>query len=52
MFNRVINLIGEKKFSLLQDKKTLIVGIGGVGGYALETLVRSGIKYIDIIDFD
>ena len=52
MFDRVINLIGEKKFNLLQNKKVLIVGVGGVGGYALETLVRSGIKYIDIIDFD
>jgi len=52
MFNRVINLIGEEKFNLLQAKKVLIVGLGGVGGYTLETLVRSGIKYIDIIDFD
>lgn len=52
MFDRVINLIGEEKFNLLQNKKILIVGVGGVGGYALETLVRSGIKYIDIIDFD
>ena len=52
MFDRVINLIGEEKFNLLQNKKVLIVGVGGVGGYALETLVRSGIKYIDIIDFD
>ena len=52
MFDRVINLIGEDKFNLLQNKKVLIVGLGGVGGYALETLVRSGIKHIDIIDFD
>ena len=52
MFDRVISLIGEKKFNCLQSKKVLIVGLGGVGGYALETLVRSGIKYIDIIDYD
>ena len=52
MFERIINLIGEEKFSILQNKKILIVGCGGVGGYALETLVRSGINYIDIIDFD
>ena len=52
MFDRIINLIGNEKFNLLQNKKVLIVGIGGVGGYALETLVRSGIKYIDIVDSD
>lgn len=52
MFERNINLIGKEKFNKLKTKKVLIVGIGGVGGYALETLVRSGIYFIDIIDFD
>lgn len=52
MFERIINLIGENNFKKLQNKKILIVGCGGVGGYAFETLVRSGINYIDIIDFD
>ena len=52
MFERIINLIGEKNFDKLQNKKVLIVGCGGVGGYALETIVRSGIINVDIIDFD
>ena len=52
MFERIVDLIGKEKFDLLQKKKILIVGIGGVGGYAFETLVRSGINNIDIIDFD
>jgi len=52
MFERNINLIGEKKFNEFKTKKVLIVGIGGVGGYALETLVRSGFINIDIVDFD
>ena len=51
-FNRIINLIGEELFNNLSTQKILIVGCGGVGGYALETLVRSGIKNIDLIDFD
>ncbi len=52
MFERIINLIGKEKFGIIKTKKVLIVGLGGVGGYALETLVRSGINYIDIIDYD
>lgn len=52
MFDRIIALIGKEKYELLEKKKILLVGCGGVGGYALETLVRSGIKNIDIIDFD
>ena len=52
MFERVISLIGNEKFKKLESIKVLIVGCGGVGGYALETLVRSGITNIDIIDFD
>lgn len=52
MFDRIIALIGKEKFELLEKKKILLVGCGGVGGYALETLVRSGINNIDIIDFD
>ena len=52
MFDRIINLIGKENYLKLNSKKILIVGCGGVGGYALETLVRSGINNIDIIDFD
>ena len=52
MFDRVINLIGKQNFDLFKSKKVLIVGCGGVGGYALETLVRSGFFNVDIIDFD
>lgn len=52
MFDRIISLIGEDKFNLIKTKKVLIVGIGGVGGYSLETLVRSGFINIDIIDYD
>lgn len=52
MFERIISLIGTEKFKKIQNKKVLIIGCGGVGGYALETLVRSGINFIDIIDFD
>ena len=52
MFERISSLIGEDSLKRLSGIKVLIVGIGGVGGYAFETLVRSGVESIDIIDFD
>jgi len=52
MFDRLISLIGNKNFEKLSNTKVLLVGIGGVGGYALEALVRSGIKNITIVDYD
>lgn len=52
MFERMISLIGKDKFTKLQTYNVLIVGIGGVGGYALEALARSGIINISIIDDD
>lgn len=52
MFDRIIRMIGKESFHDLQQARILIVGIGGVGGYALESLVRSGIKHITICDYD
>ena len=51
-FNRLEYLIGKDNLNLLKSKKILIVGLGGVGGYALETLVRSGIYNLTIVDGD
>ena len=52
MFERLISLIGKDKFGKLQKANVLLVGLGGVGGYALEALVRSGIINITIVDGD
>lgn len=52
MFERLIELIGEDKFKEIQSKKILLVGVGGVGSYALEALVRNGFTNITIIDYD
>ena len=52
MFERLIRLIGKDKFTKLQEVNVLVVGIGGVGGYAFEALIRSGIMNITIVDGD
>ena len=43
MFDRVVKLIGENEFNKINSKTVAVIGIGGVGGYAVEGLVRSGI---------
>ena len=50
--DRIKSLIGEKNLNLIKEARVIIIGIGGVGGYALETLVRSGVSEIGIVDFD
>lgn len=45
-------LLGEDKISSLADKIILVIGLGGVGGTALEALARSGFKKFILIDFD
>ena len=52
MFERLITLIGEDKVDKLKNANVLIVGLGGVGGYVLEALVRSGIHNLTIVDGD
>ena len=51
-FDRVIKLVGSENFAKLQASKIIILGVGGVGGFALDCLYRSGITNITIIDFD
>lgn len=50
--DRILKILSKEDFKKIQNLKILIVGVGGVGGYALEALVRSGVKNITIIDKD
>lgn len=52
MYERIINLIGEDNFNKIKNTKVLLVGVGGVGGFAYEALIRSGFQNITIIDRD
>ena len=49
---RIKKIIGIDNINKLKNKTVLIIGIGGVGGYALESLVRIGINNIIIVDND
>lgn len=51
-FSRTELMLGENAMKKLADSRIAVFGIGGVGGYALEALVRSGVGAVDIIDGD
>lgn len=50
-FEREKLLIGEK-IDILKNKTILVLGLGGVGGYVVESLVRCGIGHIILVDYD
>lgn len=45
-------LLGEDICGKLQNLSILVVGVGGVGGYAIESLARLGVKYFTLVDND
>jgi len=51
-FIRTAMLLGEAALNKLQSSRVAVFGIGGVGGYTVEALARSGIGHIDLIDHD
>lgn len=52
IFKRSISLLGEESIKKLENSKVIIFGVGGVGSFAAETLVRSGISNIVLVDYD
>lgn len=51
-FIRTQQLLGYEQFKRLQSRSVTVVGLGAVGGYAVEGLVRAGIERLRIVDFD
>jgi len=45
-------ILFEDDFEKLQSKKVLLLGVGGVGGFCLDSLYRTGVGSITIVDFD
>lgn len=52
VFNRTALLTGRATLAAFGEAKVIIFGIGGVGSWAAETLVRSGFTHITIVDAD
>lgn len=51
-FSRIERLLGADAMERLKNARVAVFGVGGVGGYAIEALVRSGVGTIDIFDHD
>ncbi len=52
IFSRTEMLFGREAVEKLKNSRVAVFGIGGVGGYVVEALVRSGIGAMDLIDSD
>ena len=49
---RTVALIGQENFDRLASKNIIVFGCGGVGGYVIEMLARTGIGSLCLVDFD
>lgn len=52
MFDRTLKILDSSLLETIKKQKILLVGVGGVGGFALESLVRLGFQNITIVDGD
>lgn len=51
-FSRTQLLLGETAMEKLRNARVAVFGIGGVGGYTVEALARSGVGQLDLVDSD
>lgn len=52
IFRRTELLLGEENLTQLSEKRVIIFGVGGVGSWCAESLIRSGIRRLTIVDSD
>ena len=52
MFTRTTQLIGPDGFRALQEARVIVFGVGGVGGWCAESLLRTGVGHLTLVDFD
>lgn len=51
-FSRTKTLLGDNNFATLTKANVIVFGVGGVGGYVVEALARSGVGQITVVDKD
>ncbi len=51
-FSRLELLVGDEGLHVLNHAHVLVFGLGGVGSWAAETLIRSGIGHVGLVDYD
>ena len=52
IFQRSELLLGAEAMDRIAEKRVIVFGVGGVGSWCAESLVRSGIRYLTIVDSD
>ncbi|MCI6339201.1 MAG: ThiF family adenylyltransferase, partial [Prevotella sp.] len=52
IFRRTELLLGSDAMSVIAEKRVIIFGVGGVGSWCAESLVRSGVQRLTIVDSD
>lgn len=52
IFNRVSLLVGHEAMERIRGARVIVFGVGGVGSWCVESLVRSGIMHVTIVDSD
>ncbi|MFO0750942.1 MAG: tRNA threonylcarbamoyladenosine dehydratase [Myxococcota bacterium] len=51
-FDRIGRLVGDRAMAKLERSHVIVMGVGGVGSFAAEALVRSGVGTVTLVDFD
>ena len=51
-FDRIGRLVGDRGMAKLFGSRVAVIGLGGVGSFAAESLARSGVGCLDLVDFD
>ncbi len=51
-FDRMGRLVGDDGMRRLMDAHVMVIGVGGVGSFCAESLIRSGVGKITLVDFD
>jgi tRNA A37 threonylcarbamoyladenosine dehydratase len=52
MFTRTQEILGQQVFEQLQQVRVILFGVGGVGGWCAESLIRTGVQHLTLVDFD